>query len=133
LVLVYESEADEEPEHRAAERFGESRRVVRGPRNEGSVGPKAPVGDEAVQVRMPVRTGAVRRQAGHDADGKIVLIRQRANGNSDGAGSDASNLAEQATPVEAIGAAPLGETRVRTITVPLRDGPFRRNIRVAQA
>jgi hypothetical protein len=49
-----------------------------------------------VQVRMPVRPGAVRLQAGDDPHGEVALAGQRANGGRDGAGGDASNLAEQA-------------------------------------
>lgn len=58
---------------------------------------------------MPVRTGAVRLQAGHDADRKVALARQRANGDGDGAGGDAGNLAQQAAAVLTVGAEPLGD------------------------
>jgi hypothetical protein len=50
-----------------------------------------------------------RLQARHDADGKIVLPRQRANGDGDGAGRHEGDLAEQAAPVETVGAEPLGD------------------------
>ncbi len=93
LVLVEEFAADEEPEHSAPERLGQARRVVFGPRHKGPIWAEPAVGDEEVQVRMPVRTGAVRLQAGHDVDGEVELPRQRANRGGDGAGGDAGNLA----------------------------------------
>jgi len=58
---------------------------------------------------MPVRPGAVRLQARDDADGEVALARQRPDGGRDGAGSNAGDLAEQATPVQTVGARPLGD------------------------
>ena len=55
---------------------------------------------------MPVRTRAVRLQAGHDAHRELTLAGQRANGGRDGAGGDAGDLAEQAATVETVGAQP---------------------------
>ena len=46
-----------------------SGRVMDRPRDEGTVGSEAAVGDEEVQVRMPVGARAVRLQTGDDADG----------------------------------------------------------------
>jgi len=109
LGLVEELEADEEPEHGTPERLRQPRRVVDRPRDEGPVWPKAAVGHEPVQMRMPVGARAVRRQAGHDANGELALARQRANGGRDRAGRDAGDLAEQATAVQTVGAEPLGD------------------------
>jgi len=78
LLLIKQLEAHEAPEHRAAERLGQARRVVSGPRHKGPVGPKAAVGDEQMEVRMPVRPGAVRLQAADDPHGEVALTRQRA-------------------------------------------------------
>jgi len=44
LVFVEERKAHEQPEHCAAERFGQPRRVVHRPRDEGPVGPDLPGG-----------------------------------------------------------------------------------------
>ena len=63
--------------HCAAKRFGRACRVVRGPRHEGSGPPEAAVGDEQVQVRMPVRTGAMGLQARDDTAGEVSLTDQR--------------------------------------------------------
>ncbi len=77
LVLVEELQADEQPEHGAAERLRQSRGLVGGPGYDGPVGPAAAVGDEQMQMRMPVGPGAVRLQAGHDADGEVALAGDR--------------------------------------------------------
>ena len=90
LVLFEEIKADEEAEYGTAKRLGQACRVVRGPRHESPIRPEAAVGDEQV----PVRAGAVRLQAGDDADGEVALARQRANGGGDGSGGDAGDLAE---------------------------------------
>ena len=97
LVLVEEIKAYEEPEHGAAERFRQPRRVVHRRRHQRPVGPEPAVGDEEVEVRMPVGPRAVRLHAGHDADRVVALARQRADGRGDGAGGDAGDLAEQAS------------------------------------
>ena len=54
LVLVKEGQAHEEPEHGAAERLRQTGRVMGGPDDKCAVGPNAAVGDEEVQMRMPV-------------------------------------------------------------------------------
>jgi hypothetical protein len=109
LVLVEEFETDEEPEHGAAERFRQPGGVGGGPRDKRSIEPEAAVGDEQVQMRMPVRAGAMCLQTGDDADREVALAGQRANGGHDGAGTDTADLAEQATPVQRVGAKPLGD------------------------
>jgi len=63
--------------HGAAERLSQPRRVMGGPCDERSVASKAAVGDEQVQVRMPVGPRAVRLQARDDADGELALTRAR--------------------------------------------------------
>ncbi len=94
LVFVEQRQAHEEPKHGATERLGQARGVVHRPRHDGPVWPEAAVGDEEVQVRMSVRPGAMRLQAGHDPHGEVALASQRANGGGDGAGGDAGDLAE---------------------------------------
>jgi hypothetical protein len=59
LILVEEVPLDEEPEHGTAEGFGEPRSVVRGPPDEGAIGAEAAVGDDQMQVRIPVGERAV--------------------------------------------------------------------------
>ena len=49
----------------------------------------------------------MRLQTRDDADRQVALTRQRADGRRDRAGGDAGDLAEQAAPVQAIGAPPL--------------------------
>jgi len=63
LLLVEQVQAHEAPEHGTAKRFGQARRVVGGPRDERPIRPEAAIGDEQVQVRMPVgaRAGVCRQ------------------------------------------------------------------------
>jgi len=72
-------------------------------------GRKPPSGDEQMEVRMPVRPGAVRLQARDDPHGEVALAGQCANGGGHGAGGDAGDLAEQAAAVQTVGAEPLGD------------------------
>ena len=58
-----------------------------------------------MQVRMPVRTGAVRLQARNDTHGEVALAGQRPDGFGNLPGGDAGNLAEQAA-VQTVGAEP---------------------------
>ncbi len=129
LRLIKQLEAHEEPEHGAAERLGQARRVVGGPCDEGAIQPAAAVGDEPVQVRMPVRAGAVRLQAGHDAHGEVALAGERANGGGHGAGGDTGDPAEQTAAVETADAQPLGDGEhdlpVRHRREPCRVQPLR--------
>ena len=53
LLLVEELQADEQPEHGAAERLRQPGGVGGGPRDKRAIGPEAAVGDEQVQMRMP--------------------------------------------------------------------------------
>ncbi len=108
LVFIEQLQAHEQAEHGAAERLGQARRVVGGPGDEGAIRPEAAVGHEEVQVRMPVRPGAVRLPARDDPHGEVALAGQCANGGGHGAGGDAGDLAEQAAAVQTVGAEPLG-------------------------
>ena len=54
LLLVEEFQPHEQPEHGAAKRFGQTRRVMDRPRDERPVGPEATVGHQEMEVRMPV-------------------------------------------------------------------------------
>ena len=86
LILVEQGQAHEEPEHGAAERFRQPRGVMDRPRDERPVRPEPAVGDEQVQMRMPVGARAMRLETRDDANGEVALPRQRANrGRADGA------------------------------------------------
>ena len=69
---------------------------MRRPRDERPVGPEPAVGDEQMEVRMPVGARAVRLQAGDDAHRELALAGQRPDGRRDGVGGDAGDLTEQA-------------------------------------
>ena len=74
LVFVKEAAAHEEPEHGAAERLGQRDGVVaRPPRpaHEGPVGPEAAIGDDQVEMVVPVGQRAVGLEAGDDPDLQI--------------------------------------------------------------
>lgn len=58
---------------------------------------------------MPVGARAMRLQARDNSDGEVALARQRTDGGRDGAGGDAGDLPEQAAPIEAVRAQPLGD------------------------
>ena len=76
LVFVKKTPAHEEPEHRAAERLGQLDGVVArpaGPAHEGPVGPEAAIGDDQVEMGVPVGPGAVGLQAGDDPDPEVRL------------------------------------------------------------
>ncbi len=64
LFLAEECEANKQPEHGAAERFRQPRRVIGWPRHECAVWPEAAVGHAEIQVRMPIGAGTMRLHAG---------------------------------------------------------------------
>ena len=64
MVFVDEFQPHEQPEHGAAERLGQARHVVRGPRHERPVGPEAAVGHAPL---VPACSVAVR-------DGEWVFV-----------------------------------------------------------
>ena len=72
----------------AAKRLGQPRGVMGRPRDERAVGPEAAVGDEQMQVRMPVGARTVRLQAGDDAHREFALAGQRTDGRRHGVGGD---------------------------------------------
>ena len=109
LVLVEQIQVDEEPEHGTAKRFGHTGRVVGRPRDERPVRPEAAVGDEQVPVRRPVGAGAMRWQTRDESHREVTLAGQRTDGGGHGVGGHAGDLAEQATPVQTVGAEPLGD------------------------
>ena len=119
LLRIEARQPHEQPEHGAAECLGQAGRVMGRPRDERPVGAEATVGDEQMQVRMPVgaltRQRAVRLQTRDDADRQVALTRQRADGCRDRAGGDAGDLAEQAATIQAIGAEPLANPMTGTI------------------
>jgi hypothetical protein len=74
LVFVEEAAAHEEPQHRATKRLGQRNGVMARlprPAHEGPVGPEPAVGDEEVEMGVPVGPGAVGLQAGDDADPEV--------------------------------------------------------------
>ena len=54
LIHVEEIQTHDQSKKGTAERLGQPRGVVRGPCHESPVGAEAAVGDQDVQVRMPV-------------------------------------------------------------------------------
>ena len=74
-----------------------------------------------MEVRMPVGARATRLETRDDADRELTLASPRTDGGGggDGAGGNASDLAEQATTVQAAGAQPLGS---RAHDLPVRHG-----------
>ncbi len=107
LVGVEEAAPHEQPEHGAPKRFGEGRRVVRGPGDERTIGAKAAVGHHHMHVRVPIRQRAVRLDARNDADREIGLARERAHGSCDGPSRNAREVAEECAAVQTPGAEPL--------------------------
>ena len=84
LVLVEQLQADKEPERRPAERLGQPRGVVHRPRHEGPIRPEPAIGDQQVQMRMPVGARAMGLPAGDDPHREITLARQRPDRGGDG-------------------------------------------------
>jgi hypothetical protein len=56
---IQELTLDEHLEYRAAERFGQGRDIVQRQPDEGTIGPEAAVGDQHMEVGMPVGERAV--------------------------------------------------------------------------
>jgi hypothetical protein len=102
LGQVEELEVHEEPEHGAAKRLGQPRHVMHRPRDERPVGPEPAVGDEEMQVGMPVGARPMGLQAGDDADREVTLTGQRADRGGEGARGDTGDLAEQPTAIQAV-------------------------------
>jgi hypothetical protein len=67
------------------------------------------LGDEPMPVRMPSGARAVRLETGHDPHREVTLPGQRADRGGDRAGGDTGDLAEQASPIQAVRAKPLRE------------------------
>jgi len=80
LVLVEQLQPHEQPQHGAAKRLGQTSGLAHWPRHEGTIWPEPAVGDEEMQVRMPVGARPMRLQARHDADGQLTLAGQRPDG-----------------------------------------------------
>ncbi len=99
LILVEELQPHKQPEHRAAKRLGQPRGVVHRPRHEGPIRPEPAIGNQQVQMRMPVGARAMGLQAGDDPDREMPLAGQGADGRRDGARRDPGDLAEQASPI----------------------------------
>lgn len=66
-VAIEQFAAHEQPEHRAAERFGEGRDVVQRQADERPIGPEPAIGDEHMQMPVPVGEGAVGLDRGDNA------------------------------------------------------------------
>ena len=90
-----------------------------------AVGPEPAVGDEEMQVRMPVRTRAMRRQTRDDADRQIALAGERADRGGHGARGHARDLAEQAPAIRQYARSRFG---IVSTTCPTtgRHGPYSR-------
>jgi hypothetical protein len=129
LLPVEELQPHEQPKGRAAKRLGQARGVVRGPRHKRPIGPEPAVRDEQMQVRMPIGVRAVRLETGHDPHREVTLTGQRADRGGDRAGGDTGDLAEQASPIQAIRAKPcsrMPQARNLSVTSPTtgRHGPY---------
>lgn len=83
-----------------AERFGEGRHVVQRQRHECAVRPESAIGDQEVQVRMPVGPRAVGLDRGDDADREMPFARGGADEGRDGARRDPREVAEQAPVIK---------------------------------
>lgn len=106
LVLVEQLEADEQPEHGASKRLSQSGRVLYRPGDKGAVGSEAAIGDEQVQVRMPVSPRPMGLQAGDDPDGELSLPGECTDGGGDGAGERDRQAGELSHPPAFIRDAP---------------------------
>jgi hypothetical protein len=109
LVFLEEATAHEEPEDRAAERFGQGGGVMGGPprpAHEGPLGPEAALGDDEVEMGMPVGQRTMGLEAGDDADLQVRFPGGGADGGGHAAGRDPGEIAEQGAPVQAGGPEP---------------------------
>jgi len=96
----------EEREYAAAEGLAQGGAVVcrpAGPAHEGAVGPEAAVGDDEMQMGMPVGQRAVGLETGDDSDPEVRLPRGGADARGDDAGRQPREVAEEGTAVEAVG------------------------------
>jgi hypothetical protein len=96
LVVVEEAAAHEEPKHGPPEGLRERGGVMpRPPRpaHEGPIGPEAPIGDDQLEMRMPVGKRAVSLEAGDDSDAEVRLAGGSADGGGDGAGGHPGKVA----------------------------------------
>jgi hypothetical protein len=66
-----------------------------GQRTEGPIGAEAAIGDDKMEMGVPVGQGAVGLQAGNDADLQIRFPCAGADGGGHGAGGDAGQIAQQ--------------------------------------
>ena len=82
LRLVEQRQAREQPEHGAAERFGESRRVVRAPRDERPVAEDTMVTSGFISRVMPAVSCRAIATSDRDADADVSLMRYRAAPNN---------------------------------------------------
>ena len=109
VLRVEDPTSHEEAEHRAAERFGQRRRVVHGPGHEGAVGPKAAIRHQHMNMRMPVRAGTMGLDARHDADREPTLAGEGPHGGRHGPSGDARQVAQQRAPIETPRSQALGD------------------------
>ncbi len=112
LVLREEAAAHEEPEYRPPERFRQPGGVMsRSPRpaHEGPVGPEPAIGDNQVEMGMPMGEGAVGLEAGDDPDRQIRLAGGGADRGGHGPRGYPSEIASQGSAVQTVGAEPFGD------------------------
>ena len=122
LILVEEAAVHEQAEHGAAEGLAEGGAVVggpAGPAHEGAVGSEAAVGDDEMEMGMPVGQRAVGLETGDDPDPEVGLPRGGADARGDDAGRQPREIAEEGPAVEAVGPEPLGD---REDHLAVRDG-----------
>ena len=77
-----------------------------GPAHEGAVGPETAVGDDEMEMGMPVGQRAVGLETGDDADPEVGLPRGGADACGDDAGRQPRQVAEEGPAVAAVGAEP---------------------------
>ena len=99
---------DEELQHGTTERLGQDRGVVQRHREERTVGQEAAVGDQGVDVGIPVEQRAVRLDGEHDADRHVVADRG-ADERDYGRGGYPGKVAEKVAPPEEVWPQALGQ------------------------
>jgi hypothetical protein len=75
-----------------------------GPAHEGAVGPEAAIGDGETEMGMPVGQRTMGLETGDDPNPEVALPRGGADARGDDAGRQPSEIAEEGTAVEAVGA-----------------------------
>ena len=108
-VAVHQLALHQHAEHRAAERFGHRRHVVQRQRHERAVRPEAAVGDQQMEMGVPVGQRTVRLDRGDDADRARPLTRGGPDERRERARRDPRQVAEQGPVIEEVRPQALGD------------------------